>query len=286
MMNLSLPSHRNDEDKSAHYTSRRVTRIELIVCIMAFPLLVLISDKIGKLQYSHPTFATTSDLNNMEQTVSSLRATVDNLIHRNSELSDKIIQMEHHLSQASETKVKDINQQAVAVKAKKQLSVDEHHRHYDVRLADKPRDKNPLQVNNIDHANRKKRKLESNIFSRNTDRRCSEAPILSPLNHLNNFTYDEKVDRMLDVIQTLSSMEALRNNNSPQYRAACWILFDDNLKVNTTDELFMQRYVIAVFLHTIFPNGHKLVPMHICDYEKLECDDEGHVTKIEMGEYI
>ena len=219
----------------------------------------------------------------MEQTISSLRDTVDNLVHRNSELSDKIIHIQHHLSKATETNVKDTKQQAISVKVpplvdvkqNKQLLVDERHSHYTEKLADKY----------LGNNNRVGRQLQSSIFGTSSSHRCDELPLLSPINHLSNFEYDERVDRMLDVIQKISSVDLLNRNDTPQYKAACWVLFDDIYEFAVNDNRFIQRYVLAVSLHAIFPSQEVQISRNTCDHDVVTCNDEGHIIKIQLSEY-
>ena len=83
----------------------------------------------------------------------------------------------------------------------------------------------------------------------------------------------------------MSSIELLNNNKSPQYKAACWTLFDDMHKITGSYEQFVQRYVMAVFLFTINPNVEDVLPPNTCDQQMVACNNEGKITKIEWSKF-
>jgi len=115
---------------------------------------------------------------------------------------------------------------------------------------------------------------------------CDALPFLSPINSINNFQYDERVDRIMNQILAMSSKELLEDHHTPQYKTACWILFDDKLQMEPTNHLFIQRYVLSLI---IFSNQNKkttqLIPLEICDFSRFVCNSERQVTKIFLSEY-
>ena len=115
---------------------------------------------------------------------------------------------------------------------------------------------------------------------------CSGLPILSPITDMSNFTMDERVHNILHVIHGLSSTEALDNDTSPQYKAACWILYDDELQISPGNDLMIQRYVAAVLIYTTRDNVNAPLPMDTCDHPILRCNDEGQITSIKTSEVI
>ena len=84
----SHPAHL--EKRCSHYTSKRITRLELIVGIMSFALLALLCDKIrSSPQYDTTTFVTKADINDREDNISSLQDSV-----KIEDLHDRIIQIQ------------------------------------------------------------------------------------------------------------------------------------------------------------------------------------------------
>jgi len=109
---------------------------------------------------------------------------------------------------------------------------------------------------------------------------CKSLPVLSPLNKLSNFTYDVATDRDLEVISTLSSEELLNSYDSAQYKAACWILYDDSLSSSMETRSMIERYVIAVWFYTTHQDNKLLIPTKTCDFSNIICDDDGLVNEI------
>ena len=114
---------------------------------------------------------------------------------------------------------------------------------------------------------------------------CDMKPDLSPTNHLNNFKFDERIEKILGVIQTLSPMNLIHNYFSHQYEAACYILFDDIIDISVDNESLIQRYSLAVFLYATNQRAEFPLPKNICNYaeNKIKCNDDGIVTKLDWG---
>ena len=250
-----------------------MTRIYVIIYITFAFFLGLLFHKIEINQKSSPSFTTTADLHDIQDVVSSLHAAFDKLsekidreaIKNKTELADmrkEISSIRLELSQQSD-KTKGKNMM-------KRHSSKSRLMHYEVEPA-----KNNFQFSQINNDNIGRR-LEIHG-------RCEEFPILSPINHINNFVYDERVDRILDMIQTISSRELLNSKDSPQYKAACWIMFVDELHMSEINQLLIQRYVLAVFLFAKNPN--EVSDIDTCDYHIITCDDRGFITALNSSKF-
>lgn len=124
---------------------------------------------------------------------------------------------------------------------------------------------------------------------------CYEKPDLAPRNHLNNFTFDQRIQSMMNVIEKLSTSQLLHDFFSHQYKAACHIVFDDVFgnfsDMNLNEEKLIQRYAMVVFLYSMKQEEALPLPMDICDFAKdhIECNSKGQVTKIDwrnLGKYF
>ena len=79
-------------------------------------------------------------------------------------------------------------------------------------------------------------------------------------------------------LATISGMSALVDINAPQYKAACWIIYDDMREFNASSPNLVQRYVLGLFY--IATNGPKwtrsysfLSDKHECDWGGITCDE-------------
>ena len=117
---------------------------------------------------------------------------------------------------------------------------------------------------------------------------CQKLPNLSRTIHHHDFLYNKRVEEVLNVISSLSSIESLEDHGSHQYKAACWMLFVDTHETSTKSELLVERYAFAVFLHAINLDVEVLMSIDTCDYNKrkISCNKEGYITKIDMSEYM
>ena len=298
-MEISTQSHNdnndNNDSKSIHSTSKRVTRIELIVGMIAFVLLALLADKIRSSERSVSS-VTQADLRDIEYTVSYLQNTLnrDTTKHASmiSELNDKIFHIQQHLSQISKKKTRDTETVtpsrtlALFNTASKQASRETYHKSY-ISMLSEAYQAAP-QTNTANLGKKTERKLSVFDMAAKNDttslRRCDERPLLSPTNHLSNFVYDERIVPLIEMIHTLSHVEEVNNIYTPQYKAACWILFDDELEMSTADYFFLQRYVLAVLVSSFYPNEPIQLPKDICDHEIATCNDDRLITSIALRE--
>jgi len=114
---------------------------------------------------------------------------------------------------------------------------------------------------------------------------CDNKPILSAMNDLNNYKFDERIANTLSILQGITSPELILNFFTPQYRSACWILFDDELRIRPESNLFVERYILALIIHNFFEYDGVLRSMATCDYEFVQCNSGGHIQRIQLGVY-
>lgn len=117
------------------------------------------------------------------------------------------------------------------------------------------------------------------------EKRCNGLPILSPANNLNSFIYDDEMAKTLDLIFSLSAMGMLVNPRTPQYRAACWVLFDDTDRISIEKQYLVERYALGVLFYTIGYGDELLISIATCDYLGITCDREGRIKGISFGKY-
>ena len=115
------------------------------------------------------------------------------------------------------------------------------------------------------------------------EQRCRFNPLVSPINELTNFSFDDRISRVLNVIQALSNVQDINTRGSPQYKATCYILFDDLLQIEAEDRLLAQRYALAVFLFSTFQHTEVLLPLDMCLDHNFECSLEGDISHVNMG---
>ena len=114
------------------------------------------------------------------------------------------------------------------------------------------------------------------------EQHCYKLPKLSPANHLNKFVFDESVSKALSEIASLSSMEMLQDIFSPQYRAACWLIYDDVYHLSGLSPFPVERYALAVFFFSTKQNIENL-QLKTCSDEmnNIECNDQNHIMKLD-----
>ena len=115
---------------------------------------------------------------------------------------------------------------------------------------------------------------------------CHLLPRLAPYNTLSNFQFDESVAKVMDLIHSLTSDVFLSDRRNAQYKAACWIIYDDVLKMPFDDKGFIERYSMAVFLFATGQSAGSIIPSNICDLDELACDNEGFITEIKYRECL
>ena len=112
---------------------------------------------------------------------------------------------------------------------------------------------------------------------------CRERPLLSPLNHLNSFQYNDRVQKIMNILHTVSTPASLSNFESTEYKAACWLLFDDDVSISAHDEHLIQRYIMAVFLYATNQNL-EMLQVDVCHTKGIGCNNQGQIMNITLGE--
>lgn len=118
------------------------------------------------------------------------------------------------------------------------------------------------------------------------EQQCNKLRILSPLNDINNFEYDERVEQILSVIRALSSTDSLSRFTSPQYKAACWVLYEDTFVTLQNIDDLLERYVLAIFLFATDQSAEVFFSSDTCKHNGISCDERGHITKIDWSKFL
>ena len=116
-------------------------------------------------------------------------------------------------------------------------------------------------------------------------RYCHRSPFLSFIDSVDNFPWNNRSRHIMNDIGSLSSHDTLNNIHTPQYKAACWLLYDDVMKASVEDELTLERYALAVILYSTNRDAEMMLSEDCCDLFGIVCDDMGHIVKINWGEY-
>jgi len=129
------------------------------------------------------------------------------------------------------------------------------------------------------------------------EQHCDKLPQLIPTSFVNNFVFDEAIERKLDAIYSLASMDTITNDPfSPQYQAACWVIFDDKVAYTNEedssnssimiDDEFKERYILALFF---FATEQDIEKLHAktCEYDKVRVScKENRITKMDFCKYF
>lgn len=116
------------------------------------------------------------------------------------------------------------------------------------------------------------------------ERLCHKLPMLSSVNRFDSFIQSEREDNIVTKLISVSSLRSLSNHRSPQYKAACWILFDDELQISSENSFLIERYVLALMFYSMSADAELFIPLNICNADGIQCDDEGLITQIKKGE--
>jgi len=112
------------------------------------------------------------------------------------------------------------------------------------------------------------------------ERTCDDRPILAPINDVSRFAFDDRESKILNIFQALSSLEDIFAIEKSQYRATCFILYDDANFMGAEDPFLPQRYVLALFLYATNQIPELRLPMEPCTSVKFTCNDLGEITGI------
>lgn len=113
------------------------------------------------------------------------------------------------------------------------------------------------------------------------EQRCASNPILYPSQPSNPDFYDNTIAQVLQIIQLLSSPVVLQDTDSPQYRAACFILFDDIQETPEKVSFLIERYAMNVF-H--FATSQESEIIKSCAYGDFSatCNENGYIKEIRL----
>jgi len=127
--------------------------------------------------------------------------------------------------------------------------------------------------------------------------KCDLKPLLAPINHMNPTSYSTRTLKIMSIISAISGLDAFVDPASPQYQAACWILYDDEHRIKPTDISLVQRFVLAVMYYSSGGSGwknqfHFISSKDECDWSTgtknewgvagIVCTD-GLVTSVNLG---
>lgn len=155
---------------------------------------------------------------------------------------------------------------------------------------------NPLEEKSGVIGKEARRNLQTNLFVQQTNTPaenkepnvqnvCDTKPVLTPINSVNDYIYDDRVARILNVLYSITTLGSINSAGSPSYRAACWILYDDELHIDPNDPFLIQRYALAVFLFAVkYHETDMVIPFETCNFDKIKCDDDGQITVINISE--
>lgn len=109
---------------------------------------------------------------------------------------------------------------------------------------------------------------------------CHSKPLLSPISEISNFGFDERVANILNVIQALSNTQDIFTVGTSQYRATCYILYDDPLRLQAEDPMLFQRYTLAVLLYSTNHVAEVQLALDVCINDKFNCNKQGKIKAI------
>jgi len=118
---------------------------------------------------------------------------------------------------------------------------------------------------------------------------CKTGTILSPINRKNSFQFDEKIRDILTIASSISSPDDLLHVETPQYKATCWLIFQQVDEI-IVDASLIQTYIIIVFffstdlLREDSPIGlTEALPDRVCLQSSIQCNNESHIIGLDFG---
>ena len=121
------------------------------------------------------------------------------------------------------------------------------------------------------------------VDGRARESRCSDVfkrPVLSPINPITGVHFNTRIEHIMNIIESHSSGNDLVNHESPQYRAACFILFDDARNVTVEYPGLMERYVLSVLLYSTHQLAEVHLPYETCEYLDVVCNSNNFITEL------
>lgn len=115
------------------------------------------------------------------------------------------------------------------------------------------------------------------------ERFCHKLPILSALSSFGNLAQDDRIQKILNKLNSISSFDSLHSHKSAQYKAACWIIFDDELELSVDSAYFVERYALAIYLISFNVPAELAMSRSNCNLPGISCDNKGFVRGIETN---
>ena len=115
---------------------------------------------------------------------------------------------------------------------------------------------------------------------------CSSNPLLAPITALSQFSFDERVSKILNIIQAVSNIQDIFTRNTSQNQAACFILYDDPLQIKPEDPVLLQRYALAVFLYSTNELAEVQLPLDMCLSSIVKCNAHNEITTLAWSKYV
>jgi len=112
-----------------------------------------------------------------------------------------------------------------------------------------------------------------------SEKSCSQQPILSPINDFSSYNYNERVGRALNVIHALSSLGDIYTKNSVQYRATCFVLYDDVLQISPESSQLVQRYALAVLFFSLNLDAEVELGLDTCESDFIFCEETNAIVR-------
>ena len=148
-----------------------------------------------------------------------------------------------------------------------------------------------MSKDNVEHhqimETSKRRNLDSEHYF------CHDYPFLDAFHDTNTDVdgiFKSRNARILDKLYTISSYDKIHDFDSPQYKAACYILFDDIHKLDVYDEHMVESYALYVFLFStkFYSFDDSFRPMKCNIYDGLAlvyCGPDKHILRLLFREY-
>jgi len=121
---------------------------------------------------------------------------------------------------------------------------------------------------------------------------CNAGTNLSPLNRANSFQFDEKIRDILAMVNSISSPDSLLQIETPQYKAACWLIFQQVDEI-IVDDYLIQSYVVLVFIFSTAllreDSAKRLteaLPDRVCLSSAVVCDNKSHIIEFDLGKFM
>jgi hypothetical protein len=114
--------------------------------------------------------------------------------------------------------------------------------------------------------------------------RCCDCSGTSETDGTNTWSYSQKAT--WSMLESLSG-DKLLDSNTPQYKAALWIVDEDKWHYPAASSFLHQRYVL-VLMYNMMGDQDIFTPdldHDECKWERVGCNHEGYVEHIQFGKF-